>query len=71
VIDKLQIHPPPCADEAAAIAAALSQLLAARQQSTVTAAQPGTLRYADVANGDVEHKLAWKDVARLEALRVV
>lgn len=70
MIDRLQINPPPSRDEAAAIAAALSQLLAARQQSLLAATQAGALRYADVAGGDVEHKLAWKDVARLEALRV-
>gem|GEM_PF-4529748 len=71
MIDKLQISPAPSADEAAAIAAALSTLLAQRNQLLQPATQTASLRYQDVASGDIpQRQLTWNALARLESFDV-
>lgn len=68
MIETLSIDPPPSAQEAAAIRAALAVLLAQPSALANSNGEPSGLRYRDVICDDVPTHLNWKDAARLEAL---
>jgi hypothetical protein len=68
VIQTLSIDPPPSAQEAAAIRAALAVLLAQHSARANANGGPSHLRYRDVICDDIPARLNWKDAARLEAL---
>jgi len=72
VIERLHIRPAPSPDEAAAIAAALQQLIQGHGLGQAASPSAG-LRYQDVVadrTSEPQRRLRWIDAARLESLDV-